>query len=820
MLKRQRIFAFILIALLLLAAIPALAFPGDNSEFRLGNCLTSSLHGGQILEYGYTLYWADHTGIYANDILLTDEPGRHLNVMGGGLYFVTGDEAFQTLRRYDLESGRTSTAFSWSAPIDQLLISGDRMALFVSEGQVHRIDFVGWTLTTDQTDFYVTRFIPTAYGTIYATGSLGDYTLYAGDRLIEAGVTIFFTEDEDLIVRRGTEDYQAAFSDLFCGPGPIMLSAYEPRIEVAPQSVMVEDDPADDGEYVVDAFLVYDDTIPFNIVQPVATTSLPLTQSQRNVVLRARQQLEIRWTPLRDVVGWRGNTIFPAGVEQVGIPYAQPIHSGRYIPWGITPQESAFEHFRDAVLDINSNMYTSFSYNGTHATRAPFYGSDCSSFVAWAVNHPRRTTTWTFPNYATRITRQFAALQVGDVFNSSGHNILVTAVDFDLNGNVVAIETMEQTVPLPRHRRWGAGGNSTLPALLQMLNNQNYHFYRPTTIGDVPFTPSPAVDVSDGMHYTITAVAGPGGVISPAGLISVPHGQEQRFVFQPDPNHRVTQVLVNGVDQGAISEFTFRNVTADARIEVHFALSSTPFWDVEEHHWFYGAVRDAFRDGLVQGTSDTHFSPHLIATRAEFATVVGRLAGVNIRDWARPGIVTTVTPGSAVNVRSGPTSATNNVIGTRNGGSTVQIIGQSGNWYRILHGTGHGYMSRDFVVAQAGRFPDVAAGAWYAPFVEWAGANGVVAGIGDGRFNPAGQITRQEMATILHNYTTQMDIPLSGSNIPPFFDFGDIDAWARAGVTAMQRAGVVQGDEHGRFHPQNTGTRAEMTQMIIRVPRG
>jgi len=829
MLKQRMFFAFALIALMLLTSIPALAFSDDSSGLRLGNCLTSSLHGGQMVESEYTLYWADHTGIYANDTLLTEEPGRHLNVIGGGLYFVVGDETFQTLRRYDLETGRTWTVFSWSGPIDQLLVTGSRLALFVSEGEVHRMDLVMRTRTTDETAFHVTRFIPTAYGTIYVTGSLGEYTLYADNRLIEAGAPIFFTEDNYLIVRRGTEDYQIAFSDLFQGPGPVTLTAYEPRIEIAPLAAMVEEDPADDeGHYVVDAFLVYDDTIPFNIAAPVATTSLPLTQSQRNVVLRARQQLEIRWTPLQDVVGWRGNNIFRAGEEVVGIPYAQPIHRGRYIPWGITPRESAFEHFRDAVLNINSSMYTSFSYNGSHATRAPFYGSDCSAFVAWAVNHPRRTTTWTFPNYATRITRQFAALQVGDVFNSAGHNILVTAVEFDLSGNVVAIETMEQTVPLPRHRRWGAGGDRTLPALLQMLNNQNCHFYRPTTIGNVPFTPSPAVDVSDGASHTITVVGGPGGVVSPSGLTPVPDGADQRFVFQPNPNYRVAQVLVDGVDQEASSEFIFRNVSRDHRLEVHFTLSDSPFADVEEHHWFHDAVLEAFREGLVQGTSNTHFSPGLTTTRAEFATIVGRMAGVNIRDWARPGTVTTVNPGSVVNVRSGPTSATNNVIGTRTGGSTVQIIGQNGNWYRILHGTGHGYMSREFVTAQAGQFSDIAAGAFYAPFVAWAGANQIVSGVGDGSFNPAGRITRQEMATLLYNYAVALDINLpepehdvntGDDDEPPFFDFDEIDGWAVDGVIAMWRAGILQG-YNGFFNPLDTATRAEMTQLIVNFPRG
>ena len=52
----------------------------------------------------------------------------------------------------------------------------------------------------------------------------------------------------------------------------------------------------------------------------------------------------------------------------------------------------------------------------------------------------------------------------------------------------------------------------------------------------------------------------------------------------------------------------------------------------------------------------------------------------------------------------------------------------------------------------ANTFADVPGGAWYTDAVTWAAENGVVAGIGGGRFAPNGSVTREQTAVILFNY--------------------------------------------------------------------
>lgn len=243
----------------------------------------------------------------------------------------------------------------------------------------------------------------------------------------------------------------------------------------------------------------------------------------------------------------------------------------------------------------------------------------------------------------------------------------------------------------------------------------------------------------------------------------------------------------------------------------------TGFIDVSPNAWYYRGVQYAHEQGLINGVGGNRFAPHATATRAEFATVLGRMAQINPRDWARPGTVTTQ-GGGAVNVRSGP-GAGNQSLGTRPTGAAVQIIGQDIGtdnmvWFRIIHGTGHGYMRSDFVRPQDGPFSDVAAGTWYAPFVEWGHANNIISGIGGGRFNPGGLITRQEMAVLLHNYAIRHNIPLRQDAVPPFLDMAYVDAWAIDSVTAMQRAGVIRGDEHRNFNPLANSIRAEKAMMV------
>jgi uncharacterized repeat protein (TIGR02543 family) len=74
--------------------------------------------------------------------------------------------------------------------------------------------------------------------------------------------------------------------------------------------------------------------------------------------------------------------------------------------------------------------------------------------------------------------------------------------------------------------------------------------------------------------FTIIASAGPGGSISPSGSVIVSYGASQGFAIAAGTGYHIVDVLVDGVSQGAVSSYTFSNVTADHVISASFAINT------------------------------------------------------------------------------------------------------------------------------------------------------------------------------------------------------------------------------------------------------
>lgn len=70
--------------------------------------------------------------------------------------------------------------------------------------------------------------------------------------------------------------------------------------------------------------------------------------------------------------------------------------------------------------------------------------------------------------------------------------------------------------------------------------------------------------------YEITATAGANGSISPSGAVEVNCGVDQAFTITADSGYAVADVLVNGVSVGAVTTYTFENVTEDQTISATF----------------------------------------------------------------------------------------------------------------------------------------------------------------------------------------------------------------------------------------------------------
>jgi len=90
--------------------------------------------------------------------------------------------------------------------------------------------------------------------------------------------------------------------------------------------------------------------------------------------------------------------------------------------------------------------------------------------------------------------------------------------------------------------------------------------------------------------------------------------------------------------------------------------------------------------------------------------------------------------------------------------------------------------------ADAG-FTDVAADMWYTEAIDWAAANGIVNGFGDGTFGPEKNITREQVMAILHRYAAYKgwDDGLAVSMIPQF----DCSVWAENDVNWADMNGLL-----------------------------
>ena len=123
------------------------------------------------------------------------------------------------------------------------------------------------------------------------------------------------------------------------------------------------------------------------------------------------------------------------------------------------------------------------------------------------------------------------------------------------------------------------------------------------------------------------------------------------------------------------------------------ATIDLPFSDVSAGDWFYDPVCYVYAGGLMTGVSDTAFAPEATTTRAMIVSMLARLENVTSADSAG--------------------------------------------------------------------FTDVAASDWYATAVNWAASEGIVGGFGDGTFQPNAAITREQMASILYRYAEYKGLDVS-----------------------------------------------------------
>lgn len=119
-------------------------------------------------------------------------------------------------------------------------------------------------------------------------------------------------------------------------------------------------------------------------------------------------------------------------------------------------------------------------------------------------------------------------------------------------------------------------------------------------------------------------------------------------------------------------------------------------------------------------------------------------------------------------------------------------------------------------------FTDVAASQWYAPYIGTAHAYGIINGVGGGKFNPGGTITRQEAAAMVARSAKLcgMDTTLSEGEqrdiLAPFADYMTVSSWARESMAFCYSEGILD-DSDLNVNPTRPILRCEIAQMLYNL---
>ncbi len=117
-------------------------------------------------------------------------------------------------------------------------------------------------------------------------------------------------------------------------------------------------------------------------------------------------------------------------------------------------------------------------------------------------------------------------------------------------------------------------------------------------------------------------------------------------------------------------------------------------------------------------------------------------------------------------------------------------------------------------------FADVKDGQWYTEAVVWAAHNGIVGGVGGGKFDPDGKITREQLAAILYRYCNSVGIDVSAkAELSGFPDGGKVSDYAQDPLAWAVAVGLVAGTQSGSkvyLDPQGNATRAQVATILMR----
>jgi len=123
----------------------------------------------------------------------------------------------------------------------------------------------------------------------------------------------------------------------------------------------------------------------------------------------------------------------------------------------------------------------------------------------------------------------------------------------------------------------------------------------------------------------------------------------------------------------------------------------------------------------------------------------------------------------------------------------------------------------DAAASGENKFADVPSDTWYTDAVTWANESKIVEGNGNG-FDPNGNITREQMATMLYRYANMLGMNTKAKgDMSKYGDSDSISGWAKDAMEWAVGVGLINGKGEAGLDPQGNATRAEVATIYQRM---
>ena len=192
--------------------------------------------------------------------------------------------------------------------------------------------------------------------------------------------------------------------------------------------------------------------------------------------------------------------------------------------------------------------------------------------------------------------------------------------------------------------------------------------------------------------------------------------------------------------------------TRSVEIPIHVPRP-VPFEDVAGGDWFYGAVKFVYENGLFSGTGENVFSPQESMSRAMLAAVLWRVSGTPEPDGEAP---FADVPPEAWYASPVAWAAENGVVNGVSETEFSPDAPLTREQIAVMLYRYHTALRAGSAEAETGdlaAFPDGdAVSAWAAEAVGWAARTGIISGREDGSICPADSASRAEVAVMLMRY--------------------------------------------------------------------